>query len=390
MVMKSIFLDNNSTTLLDDEVIEAMLECQKKKFANPASQHEYGRVARRELENARDSVSERLGLGPNDLCLFTSGGTEANNLAVFGRFPQKVRHQGFNLVSSAIEHPSILAALDVLKSDGVEIRLVNPKPDGSVATADFQRQIDEQTRLVCCMSGNNETGVIQPVGEIASICSEKNIPFHVDAVQSIGKLEFDFFPSNFSTVTVAPHKFHGPTGIGALIVRDPESNLVPTLVPQIFGGFQQAGYRPGTESIPLAVGFAKSIEIAVNERAERSSRVRQLRDRFETAILEEIPDTSVNGDRINRLPHTTNISFLGIERQQFVLAADMQKLAVSTGSACSSGSSQPSHVLAAMGCEKPFVESAIRFGFSFQSTIQEIEESVRRISLICNNLRRSK
>ena len=390
MVMKSIFLDNNSTTLLDDEVIEAMLECQKKKFANPASQHEYGRVARRELENARDSVSERLGLGPNDLCLFTSGGTEANNLAVFGRFPQKVRHQGFNLVSSAIEHPSILAALDVLKSDGVEIRLVNPKPDGSVATADFQRQIDEQTRLVCCMSGNNETGVIQPVGEIASICSEKSIPFHVDAVQSIGKLEFDFFPSNFSTVTVAPHKFHGPTGIGALIVRDPESNLVPTLVPQIFGGFQQAGYRPGTESIPLAVGFAKSIEIAVNERAERSSRVRQLRDRFETAILEEIPDTSVNGDRINRLPHTTNISFLGIERQQFVLAADMQKLAVSTGSACSSGSSQPSHVLAAMGCEKPFVESAIRFGFSFQSTIQEIEESVRRISLICNNLRRSK
>jgi len=388
--MKSIFLDNNSTTLLDDEVIEAMLECQKKKFANPASQHEYGRVARRELENARDSVSERLGLGPNDLCLFTSGGTEANNLAVFGRFPQKVRHQGFNLVSSAIEHPSILAALDVLKSDGVEIRLVNPKPDGSVATADFQRQIDEQTRLVCCMSGNNETGVIQPVGEIASICSEKSIPFHVDAVQSIGKLEFDFFPSNFSTVTVAPHKFHGPTGIGALIVRDPESNLVPTLVPQIFGGFQQAGYRPGTESIPLAVGFAKSIEIAVNERAERSSRVRQLRDRFETAILEEIPDTSVNGDRINRLPHTTNISFLGIERQQFVLAADMQKLAVSTGSACSSGSSQPSHVLAAMGCEKPFVESAIRFGFSFQSTIQEIEESVRRISLICNNLRRSK
>ncbi len=390
MVMKSIFLDNNSTTLLDDEVIEAMLECQKKKFANPASQHEYGRVARRALENARDSVSERLGLGPNDLCLFTSGGTEANNLAVFGRFPQKVRHQGFNLVSSAIEHPSILAALDVLKSDGVEIRLVNPKPDGSIATADFQRQIDEQTRLVCCMSGNNETGVIQPVGEIASICSEKSIPFHVDAVQSIGKLEFDFFPSNFSTVTVAPHKFHGPTGIGALLVRDPESNLVPTLVPQIFGGFQQAGYRPGTESIPLAVGFAKSIEIAVNERAERSSRVRQLRDRFETAILEEIPDTSVNGDRINRLPHTTNISFLGIERQQFVLAADMQKLAVSTGSACSSGSSQPSHVLAAMGCEKPFVESAIRFGFSFQSTIQEIEESVRRISLICNNLRRSK
>lgn len=390
MVMKSIFLDNNSTTLLDDEVIEAMLECQKKKFANPASQHEYGRVARRALENARDSVSERLGLGSNDLCLFTSGGTEANNLAVFGRFPQKVRHQGFNLVSSAIEHPSILAALDVLKSDGVEIRLVNPKPDGSIATADFQRQIDEQTRLVCCMSGNNETGVIQPVGEIASICSEKSIPFHVDAVQSIGKLEFDFFPSNFSTVTVAPHKFHGPTGIGALLVRDPESNLVPTLVPQIFGGFQQAGYRPGTESIPLAVGFAKSIEIAVNERAERSSRVQQLRDRFETAILEEIPDTSVNGDRINRLPHTTNISFLGIERQQFVLAADMQKLAVSTGSACSSGSSQPSHVLAAMGCEKPFVESAIRFGFSFQSTIQEIEESVRRISLICNNLRRSK
>ncbi len=390
MVMKSIFLDNNSTTMVDDEVIEAMLECQKKKFANPASQHEYGRVARRELENARDSVSECLGLGPKDLCLFTSGGSEANNLAVFGRFPRKLRHQGFNLVVSAIEHPSILAAVDALNSDGIDVRRVYPKSNGSIAPTDVLREIDEQTRLVCCMSGNNETGVIQPVGEIASICAEKNIPFHVDTVQSIGKLEFDFVSSNFLTATVAPHKFHGPTGIGALLIRDPESRKFPTLEPQIFGGFQQGGYRPGTESIPLAVGFAKSLELAVNNLDEKSSRVGQLRDQFETAILEGIPGTFVNGDRINRLPHTTNISFLGIERQQFVLAADMQKLAVSTGSACSSGSSQPSHVLEAMGSEKPFVESAIRFGFSFQLTVHEIEESVRRISLICNNLRRSK
>lgn len=376
--------------MIDDEVIDAMLECQKQKFANPASQHDFGRVARRELENARDSISTLLALGPKDQCLLTSGGTEANNLAIFGRFPQKLRHQGFNLVASAIEHPSILAAIEVLKSDGVEVRLVSPKSNGAVTTADFQNQIDDRTGLVCCMSGNNETGVLQPVDEIADFCATKNIPFHVDAVQSIGKLKFNFQQSKFSTATIAPHKFHGPTGIGALLIRDPESRIMPMLAPQIYGGFQQAGIRPGTESIPLAVGFAKSLEIAAKKIDSKSTKIRELRDQFESSILDEISDTSINGDRTNRLPHTTNISFLGVERQQFVLAADMQKIAISTGSACSSGSSQPSHVLTAMGCEKEIVESAIRFGFSFQSTVEEIEESVRRISLICNNLRRSK
>ena len=388
--MKSIFLDNNSTTMIDDEVIEAMFECQKQKFANPASQHDFGRVARRELENARDSISTFLGLEPKDQCLLTSGGTEANNLAILGRFPKKLRHQGFNLVASAIEHPSILAAIEVLKSDGIEVRLVKPKSNGSVTAVDFQNQIDDRTGLVCCMSGNNETGVVQPVGEISEFCATKNIPFHVDAVQSIGKLKFDFRKAKFSTATIAPHKFHGPTGIGALLIRDPENRIMPMLAPQIYGGFQQAGIRPGTESIPLAVGFAKALEIALRNLDSSSKKVQELRDHFESSILTNIADTSINGDRLNRLPHTTNISFLGIERQQFVLAADMQKMALSTGSACSSGSSQPSHVLTAMECEKQVVESAIRFGFSFQTTREEIEESVRRISLICNNLRRSK
>lgn len=375
--MDRIYLDNQSTTFLADDVIAAMTEAMRQGYANPASQHEFGRRARKKMEACRESISVALGLGRNDRCLFTSGGTEANNLAVLGHFPDASFPTGSNLVCSAIEHPSVLAVLDHLRTRGVEIRLVAPEQTGRVAAADFASRIDERTRLVACMWVNNETGVVQPIEDIADICRYRGIPFHVDAVQGIGKLPFAFETLGCSSATVSAHKIHGPTGIGGLLVAAGSQ-----LVPRNYGGFQQEGIRPGTESIPLAVGFARAIESAVSNLPANAVHLRTLRDRFESLLRERIPGISVNGGEAPRAPHATNLSFPGIDRQQFVLAADVSGLACSTGSACSSGSSQPSPVLSAMGCDKAAIDGAIRFGFSIRNGPADVDAAVDRIERI--------
>lgn len=354
-----------------------MSEILLQQFANPASQHDDGRVARQQLETWRDQIASQLGLTQQDDFLFTSGGTESNNLAILGHFPPNQNYQGLNVVSSAIEHPSVISALEWLKSLKVEIRWVDAGPDGDVPADEFAKAIDSSTRLVCCMLANNETGVIQPVEEIASICQERQVPFHVDAVQAIGKLKFDFSRIGCSTATISAHKFHGPTGIGGLLVH---SNL--RLSPMLHGGFQQSGIRPGTESLPLAAGLAKALEIALAEEEQNKEFLAQVRDHFEKLVLQTLAGAVVNGAAARRLPHTSNISFRGLDRQQLIMATDLAGLACSTGSACSSGSSQPSHVLTSMSCEKALIDSAVRFGFSSQNTLTEVERAVEIISRI--------
>lgn len=376
--MDPIYFDNQATTQIHPDVIDTIEAVMRRGLANPASQHEFGRVARQTLEGYREQISGRLGLGTDDRCIFTSGGTESNNLALLGGFsPAGGNFANTNVVCSAIEHPSVLGVLEYLKQQKVEIRSISPDRNGSICPQAFEDNINDDTRLAVCMLANHETGVIQPVQEIASICSERRVPFHVDAVQAIGKLPFHFTEIGCSSASVSAHKFHGPTGIGLLLTR-PDCQLAPLL----HGGFQQEGIRPGTENIPLAAGICRAIELSTSLLAENIATLRLLRDQFEQRLCERFPAIVVNGQDANRLPNASNMSFLDLDRQRFVLAADRVGLACSTGSACSSGSSQPSHVLTAMGCDKPVIDTAVRFGFSVRNRPEEIDIAIERISSI--------
>ncbi len=245
--------------------------------------------------------------------------------------------------------------------------------------------LQPEPRLVCAILGHNETGVLQPVAEIAAICAEHSVPLHTDAAQVVGKLPVDFRTLGVATMSFAAHKFHGPLGIGALIVRHGVM-----LAPQLFGGFQQGGLRPGTESVALAVGMLTALELWHAERDERRMRLTALRDEFERTIVKGWPEAIVVGTESPRLPHTSNIAFVGLDRQPLFLAFDQAGVACSTGSACASGSSEPSPALVAMGLDEAVISSALRFSFGATTTAAEVAESSRRILSVCNDLRRRK
>jgi cysteine desulfurase len=389
-----IYLDHNATTPVLPEVVEAMCACYSELCFNPASQHAFGRRARRKLEDARERIAALLGAdvsGPQpDRLVFTSGGTEANNLAVRGLIgggdrqrtaePLKLRGQ---IIISAVEHPSVTTVVDEMARVGWNVDILGVDSRGVIRADELAELIRPETHLVAAMLGQNETGVLQPVAELSAVCAEHNVPLHTDAAQVIGKLPVDFRGLGVSAMAVAAHKFHGPLGVGALLVR-----CGTDLRPQMFGGFQQGGLRPGTESVALAVGMHQALELWHAERYERAVRTRQLRDRFEGLILTGLPSAVVIGREAERLPHTSHIAFIGIDRQALFMALDQAGVACSTGSACASGSSEPSPVLLAMGCDKEVVTSALRFSLGATTTAQEVEQASRRIIHCCNNLRR--
>lgn len=379
----SIYLDNNSTTVLDPRVADAIAACMAAGFVNPASQHELGRHARRELEQARDSIARVLGvetaLPHADQVIITSGGTEANNLAIRGLVAQP----GHVLIS-AIEHPSALAAADELASTGCEIELLPVTPTGHVEANEVATRLRDDTRLVCVMLGNNETGTLQPISEIARLCLEKQIPMHTDGVQAVGKISLDFHELGVSSLSISAHKFHGPPGVGALLLR-----TGVTLRPLLVGGSQQLGLRPGTEPIAGVVGMARALELFASEQASRRDRMVQLRDALEASLLANCQPAVINGLE-PRLPHTTNISFPGIDCQALVMALDFAGVACSTGSACTSGSSEPSQVLLAMGLAKDSIESSIRMSVSAFTKKTDIASAADRIASVVNDLRTRK
>jgi cysteine desulfurase len=387
----AIYLDHNATTPLLPEVAEAMRACWAEPCLNPASQHEFGRAARRILEDARDRIGELLGAASNDRVLFTSGGTEANNLAIRGVLPLppgEGRGEGAlsrSLIVSALEHPSVATLADELQRRGHTVVSLAVAADGAIQTDSLRNLLRPESSVVAAMLGQNETGVLQPVRELAAICNEHNVPLHTDAAQVVGKLPVNFRDLGVATMTVAAHKFHGPVGIGALIVRHDIK-----LQPQLFGGFQQAGLRPGTESVALAVGMRRALELWHAQRDERASRMRDLRDRFERAILAGYPAAVVIGVSAERLPHTSNIAFVGLNRQALFMALDQSGVACSTGSACASGSSEPSPSLIAMGFDEAVISSSLRFSLGATTTADDIDEATRRILHCCNNLRRAK
>ncbi len=377
-----IYLDNNATTQIDDQVLAEMQSAYQLGPLNASSQHAVGRKARMTLDEAISRIGQALGADVDspggDQLVITSGGTEANHLAMFG-----LSETDSPWIVSSIEHPSVLSTAVYASQQGRSVQWLPVDSSGRVDLAKAQELLDHQPlgTVVSVMAANNETGVLQPWIEIAECCRQRGLLCHVDATQWIGKLPFRFNETLASAVTIAAHKFHGPSGVGALLVRRGVK-----LRPVMQGGEQQLGLRPGTEPVALVVGMAKAMELA-NQRLAESKGIEALRDRFEQIVSQQIEDVVFLGAEAKRLPGTSCFALPGIDRQAMLLALDMAGLACSSGSACASGSSRPSHVLQAMGAPDSLVDSALRIGLSRFSTLAEIERAAELIIKHCMRLR---
>jgi cysteine desulfurase len=376
--MNGIYLDNNATTPLLPAVWEAMRPFLTETYGNPASAHWAGRRARQALEDARERTAAILGAEPDEV-LFTSGATEANNLALFGLAEPGSGH----LISSPIEHPSATEPIERLGQRGFTVDKLPVDQAGSVRAEALPGLLRSDTRLVSVMYANNETGAIQPVAELAAQLPP-GIAFHCDAAQAAGKLPLDFHTLGVTTLALSAHKFHGPKGVGVLLVHRHAK-----LAPQLFGGHQQRGRRPGTEPVALVVGFAQALELAQQEQRSRWERVLHLRDIFLEALQTTATPVVLNGPAEGGLPHTLNLSFPGCRADSLLMNLDLAGVACSTGSACSSGSLLPSPVLQAMGVSEPVLHSAMRFSLSALLTEAEVTEAACRITATVSRLRRA-
>jgi cysteine desulfurase len=384
-----IYLDHNSTTPIDPRVVEAMTRAWRDCGANPASQHAPGRTARRMLEEARDGIAVLLGAKTGgmdaDQVIFTSGGTEANNLAIFGL----AGNSGDRIIVSDIEHPSVMRAVDELRRRRWEVFRLPVSERGWIDPHLISTIFSGPSppKLASIMLANNESGVILPVRGLIGGPFHGKWFTHTDAVQAVGRVSVSFRDLDVDAMTVAPHKFHGPLGIGALVVRHGVK-----LQPQLFGGFQQGGLRPGTENVALAVGFHEALKLAIAELPARAARMQSLRDEFERILRAEFDEIVIIGERsiAPRLPNTSCVSFPGLNRQALVMALDLAGVACSTGSACASGSSEPSPTLVAMGMPKDVIEGAIRFSLGAFTTADEVAEAARRIIKTVKHLQSAK
>ncbi len=373
--MDCIYLDNNATTPLSPVAAEAMRPYLTEVFGNPASAHSAGRRVRRALEDARESVAHQLDAHPDEV-LFTSGATEANNLALFGLCGEPPTR----LLASPIEHPSVAEPLRQLSAAGFTLDTLPVDARGRVPVDAFADALRPDTRLVAVMLANHETGVVQPVRALAEACKGRAL-FHCDAVQAAGKIAVHFHELGVDTLSISAHKFHGPVGIGALLVRRGVQ-----LRPRTWGGHQQQGRRPGTEPVALAVGLAAALDCACRERDQRLAHVRQLRERFLDRLRTSAAPIVVNSPD-DGLRHTINVSFPGLKGDLLLMSLDLAGVACSTGSACSSGSLLPSPVLQAMGVPDDVLRSALRFSLSPLLTLADIDEAARRVIAVVARLR---
>jgi cysteine desulfurase len=378
--MRRVYLDNNATTPVAPEVFEAMRAHYLEDYGNASSIHWYGQRARAAVETAREHVARLINARPSEI-VFTSGGTESDNAAIVG-IVEAARSQTKHVITTAIEHPAVLHTAKALEKRGVSVTFVRVGSDGIVDPSDVERAIRPETVLITIMHANNELGTIQPLEEIGRIARERDIYFHTDAVQSVGKLPVDVEKFGLDLLSLSAHKLHGPKGVGALYVRKGT-----ILRPLLHGGHSERDRRPGTENVPGIVGLGKSAEFALGHLAEEAKRVAELRDRLEEGILRGVPLMTVNGDRQQRLPTTTNLSFAYIEGEGFVIAMDLRGVACSTGAACSSGSVEPSHVLSAIGKTPEQARSSIRFSLGRFTTPEDIETALEIIPAVAERLR---
>lgn len=384
--MDSIYLDHNATTPIHPEVVEAMLACYRDGHANPASQHAPGKRARQVLDDARQRTAEILGANLShpdpDRLIFTSGGTEANCLALLGIALARRGTGPGRVVISAVEHPCVIEPAEHLLEQGWRLDTIAVTSEGVVRPEHLGELLDPAPAVVSVILGNHETGVLQPVAQLAALCREAGVPIHTDAVQVVGKLPVDFRQLGVDALSIAAHKFQGPLGIGALLL----THDVP-IRPILFGGAQQAGTRPGTESTALAVGMATALELWQADHEEHTRRLAALRDRFEGRLAAGYEGLQVNGAAAERLPQTSNLVFPGVDGQMLLMALDTVGVACSAGSACSSGSSELSPTLRAMQLPSEIVASSLRFSLAATTSEAEVDEAVGRILHVANELR---
>ena len=382
--METIYLDHNATTPLRPEVIEEIGRCLELGLANPASAHAPGRAAAKLLEEARRGVGEILGadLASNqpDGVIFTSGGTESNNLAILGIAHETLGNgkSSGHIVVSSVEHASVVGPVERLMDEGWRVDALPVAPDGRLRHELLAGLMREDTRLVTAMAANHETGVLQPIAELAEVCIHAGVPLYSDTVQMAGKLPIDFRALGADAMGISAHKLGGPPGVGVLLVRHDLK-----LTPLQFGGAQQGEIRPGTEAVALARGLWLALLLARDEQADYARRLNDLRRRFEDGLRRVLPNITIHGQTAARLPQTVNAAFPGRDAQELFASLDKAGVACSLGSACTSGSAEPSPTLLAMGVPAELARSSLRFSLGRTTTRRDVDVAIERIAVVC-------
>jgi len=377
--MKTIYFDNNATTKVADEVFEEIKPYFCDLYGNPSSMHTFGGQVGIKIREAREKTAALLGCDPGEI-IFTGCGTESDNTAIKGTLAAHPNKR--KVITTRVEHPAVLSVCRDLENQGYSVVELSVDKKGRLDMAELESNLDDNTAIVTIMFANNETGVVFPVEKIAEMVKSKGIVFHTDAVQAVGKIPINLSKSNIDLLSLSGHKLHAPKGVGILYVRKGTR-----LAPFMLGGHQEGGKRAGTENVPGIIGLGKACELAMHNFDQENKKVKSLRDKLEKGILAKCPDCMVNGDTESRLPNTTNISFELIEGEAILLMLDRFGICASSGSACTSGSLEPSHVLRAMGVPFTAAHGSIRFSLSRYNTEEEVNFTVEKIPPIIARLR---
>jgi cysteine desulfurase len=377
-----IYMDNHATTQMDERVLDEMVPYFIEKFGNAASRnHEFGWVAEQAVDQARERIAKLIGATSKEI-IFTSGATESDNLAIKG-VAQMYREKGNHIITQVTEHKAVLDTCKRLEKDGYRVTYLPVQKDGRIDMEDLKRAMDDKTILVSIMAANNEIGVLQPIREIGALCHEKGVLFHTDAVQAIGKVPFNVIQDNVDLASITAHKIYGPKGVGALYVR--RKNPRVQIQAQIDGGGHERGMRSGTLNVPGIVGLGKACEILNQEREQEAAYLISLRDRLKDKIFAELDEVYINGSWEHRLPGNLNISFAFVEGESLLMG--INDIAVSSGSACTSATLEPSFVLKALGAGDDLAHSSIRFGFGRFNTVEEVDYVAAKLIDVVKRLR---
>ncbi len=378
--MRKVYMDHSATTPVREEVIEAMLPYFGGTFGNASSVHQFGRKARDAVEEARETIAAMIGASPDGM-VFTSGGTESDNFAIRGVLAAAPRGR-HHVITSAVEHHAVLTTCQSLENERVEVTVLPVDEDALVNPDDLRQAIRPETILVSIMMANNEVGSVQPIKELTAVARETGVPFHTDAVQAAGKIPVDVDALGVDLLSLSAHKFYGPKGVGALYVR-PGTRMQAIQT----GGHHEMGWRAGTENVPGVVGMARALELACEEMDTQMRRLKRLRDTLRDGLLERVPDGFVNGHSQHALPHLLNMTFPNAEGESLLLSLDAVGVAVSTGSACTSGDLEPSHVLTAMGIPPELAHGSLRFSLGRDNTADDLDYVLDQLPAIVERLR---